>query len=59
MQINSQQANVAASPTEAVALKGNEFRIDAVPPGSALLVGDVVVFKLRGQLLCHAGQMYP
>ena len=47
MQINS-QANLAASPTEAVALKGNEFRIDAVPPGSALLVGDVAVFNVAG-----------
>ena len=48
MQINSQQANVAASPTEAVALKDNEFRIDAVPSGSALLVGDVAVFNVTG-----------
>ena len=48
MRINSQQANVAPSPTEAVALKDNEFRIDAVPSGSALLVGDVAVFNVTG-----------
>ena len=48
MQINSQQGDVAASSTESVALKGNQFRIDAVPPGSALLVGDVAAFKVAG-----------
>lgn len=34
MQTNSQQAKVATSPTEAVVLKHNQFRIDAVPPGT-------------------------
>jgi nitrite reductase/ring-hydroxylating ferredoxin subunit len=29
-------------------LKDNEFRISAVPPGSALLVGDVAVFNVDG-----------
>jgi nitrite reductase/ring-hydroxylating ferredoxin subunit len=29
-------------------LKDNEFRISAVPPGSALLVGDVAVFNIDG-----------
>jgi hypothetical protein len=45
IQINSQQANLAASATEAVTLKDNQFRIDALRPGSALLVGDVAVFN--------------
>ena len=48
MQINSQQASLAASPKEAVVPKDNQFRIDAVPPGSALLVGDVAVFNVTG-----------
>ena len=25
-----------------------QFRVDAVPPGSALLVGDVAVFNIAG-----------
>jgi nitrite reductase/ring-hydroxylating ferredoxin subunit len=29
-------------------LKNNQFRVDAVPPGSALLVGDVAVFNAAG-----------
>jgi nitrite reductase/ring-hydroxylating ferredoxin subunit len=29
-------------------LKANEFRISEVPPGSALLVGDVAVFNVEG-----------
>ena len=29
-------------------LKENEFRISEVPPGSALLVGDVAVFNVNG-----------
>ena len=29
-------------------LKENEFRISEVPPGSALLVGDVAVFSVKG-----------
>ena len=48
MQINSQQASLAASPKEAVVLKDNQFRIDTVPPGSALLVGGVAVFNVAG-----------
>lgn len=31
-----------------VVLKENEFRISEVPPGSALLVGDVAVFNVAG-----------
>ena len=29
-------------------LKENEFRLDEVPPGSVLLVGDVAVFNVEG-----------
>ena len=29
-------------------MAGNEFRISEVPPGSALLVGDVAVFNVAG-----------
>jgi hypothetical protein len=31
LQINSQQANLAGSPAQPVALKDKQFRIDAVP----------------------------
>lgn len=37
-----------------VALKENEFRISDVPPGSAVLVGDVAVFNVAGSF--HATQ---
>jgi hypothetical protein len=57
MQINSQQANLAVSPKEAVILKDNQFRIDAVPSGSALLVDDVAIFNVAGRSLCHAGHV--
>jgi nitrite reductase/ring-hydroxylating ferredoxin subunit len=30
-------------------LEGNEFRLSQVPPGSALLVGDVAVFNVDGR----------
>ncbi len=43
----SHQPATAAS-TSPVALKENEFRVSDVPPGSALLVGDVVVFNIAG-----------
>jgi nitrite reductase/ring-hydroxylating ferredoxin subunit len=48
MQINSQQTNLAGSPTQPVALKDKQFRIDALPPGSALLIGDMAVFNFAG-----------
>jgi nitrite reductase/ring-hydroxylating ferredoxin subunit len=48
MQINSQQADVAISPAKSEILKDNQFRTDAVPPGSALLVGDAAVFNVAG-----------
>jgi nitrite reductase/ring-hydroxylating ferredoxin subunit len=34
--------------TEPGILKENEFRLSDVPPGSAVLVGDVVVFNVDG-----------
>jgi len=42
------QANVAGSPAKSEILKDNQFRIEAVPPGSALLVGDAAVFNVAG-----------
>ena len=47
MQTNA-QANVADSPIQSEALKDNQFRVHAVPPGSALLVGEVAVFNVEG-----------
>ena len=47
MQTNT-QANAAGSPIQAEVRKDNQFRIDAVPPGSALLVGDAAVFNDAG-----------
>ena len=47
MQTNA-QANVANPHVESGALNDNQFRIDAVPPGSALLVGDTTVFNVAG-----------
>jgi nitrite reductase/ring-hydroxylating ferredoxin subunit len=38
----------AAVPIEPTPLKNNEFRVSDVPPGSALLVGDVAVFNVAG-----------
>lgn len=47
MQPNT-QANIADLPTQSEARKDNQFRIHAVPAGSALLVGDVAVFNVAG-----------
>lgn len=47
MQTNT-QANVADSPVKSEVLKDNQFRIDAVPSGSALLVGYAAVFNVGG-----------
>jgi len=47
MQTNT-QADVGNSPILSKVLKDNQFRIDAVPPGSALLVGDAAVFNVAG-----------
>jgi nitrite reductase/ring-hydroxylating ferredoxin subunit/uncharacterized protein YbjT (DUF2867 family) len=43
---SAQPAAVAS--TNPAALKENEFRVSDVPPGSALLVGDVAVFNIAG-----------
>ena len=43
------QANATDSPVKSEARKDNQFRIDAVPAGSALLVGDVAVFNVSGK----------
>jgi nitrite reductase/ring-hydroxylating ferredoxin subunit len=45
MHLNSQQA---VSPDKSQVLKENEFPVDAVPPSSALLVGDAAVFNVSG-----------
>jgi nitrite reductase/ring-hydroxylating ferredoxin subunit len=42
------QANVADSTIQSQALKDNQFRVAAVPPGSASLVGDAAVFNVAG-----------
>jgi nitrite reductase/ring-hydroxylating ferredoxin subunit len=48
MQTNSAQEGVG-SPTSSEGLKDNQFRADALPPGSALLVGNVAVFNVAGR----------
>ncbi len=48
MQTNSEQANIANSSSDSEVLKDNDFRTDAVPPGSARLVGNVAVFNVAG-----------
>ena len=48
MQTNSKQADVAMSPIKSEVLTENQFRINEVPPGSALLVGNVAVFNIAG-----------
>jgi nitrite reductase/ring-hydroxylating ferredoxin subunit len=45
MQMNT-QADMADSPTPSGTLKDNQFRVAAVPPGSALLVGDAALFNV-------------
>lgn len=48
MQTNSKQADVAMSPIKSEVLTENQFRINEVPPGSAVLVGNVTVFNVAG-----------
>src|SRR5262245_8650077 len=50
MQNDSQQTNTANSGSESESLKDNQFRTDAAPPGSALLVGTAAVFNVAGSL---------
>jgi nitrite reductase/ring-hydroxylating ferredoxin subunit len=42
------EASVASSPAKSEVLKDNQFRVDAVPAGSGLLVGDAAVFNVAG-----------
>src|SRR5260370_7971843 len=42
------EANVGSSPEKSAVRKDNQFRIDAVPAGSGLLVGDAAVFNVAG-----------
>ena len=46
--IADQHAQPAGPKSERAPLKENEFRINEVPPGSALLVGEVAVFNVTG-----------
>lgn len=48
MQINSPQAGAVDSSSQSEVLKDNQFRVNEVPPGSALLVGDAAVFNVAG-----------
>jgi len=48
MQTNT-QADAADSSTQSEARKARQFRLDAVPPGSTLLVGDAAVFNVDGR----------
>jgi nitrite reductase/ring-hydroxylating ferredoxin subunit len=42
------EANVASPPAKSEVLTDNQFRVDAAPAGSGLLVGDAAVFKVAG-----------
>jgi nitrite reductase/ring-hydroxylating ferredoxin subunit len=48
MQADPPQTHSADSSAQSDVLKDNQFRVDAVPPGSALLVGDTAVFDVAG-----------
>lgn len=48
MQINT-QTDAKDTPNRSKSLRSGEFRIDAVKPGKALLVGDAVVFNVLGR----------
>ncbi len=43
------QAPAVAAVSAAAPLEANEFRVSEVPPGSALLVGDMAVFNVDGR----------
>ena len=47
MQTNA-QVNVADTSIHSEVLKDGQFRVSEVPPGSAVLVGDVAVFNVAG-----------
>ena len=46
---NDTQTNIENPPTQSEVLKENQFRVDAVAPGSVLLVGDAAVFNVAGR----------
>src|SRR5690242_10826853 len=48
MQTNTQTRD-GSTPTREEALRADEFRIDAVKPGTALLVGGAAVFHVAGR----------
>lgn len=48
MQIDSKRAGAADSSTRSKALRDDQFCVNEVPPGSALLVGDAAVFNVGG-----------
>jgi len=48
MQTNSPQTHSVDSSVQSDVLKDNQFRVDAVQPGSALWVGDMTVFDVAG-----------
>src|SRR5216684_2038070 len=50
----SQQRSLAL--VRPMPLKENEFRVSDVPPGSALLVGDVAVFNIAGSFCATQGK---
>ena len=53
-----QPATVAGAGSERAPLKENEFRISEVPPGSVVLVGDVVVFNVDGGFCATQARCY-
>jgi nitrite reductase/ring-hydroxylating ferredoxin subunit len=48
MEVNSPQADGADSSVESEGLGNNQFLVNKVPPGRALLVGDAAVFNVAG-----------
>jgi nitrite reductase/ring-hydroxylating ferredoxin subunit len=48
MHINSRRADVTGSSIESETRRDNQFRVSAVSPGSALLVGNIAVFNVAG-----------
>jgi nitrite reductase/ring-hydroxylating ferredoxin subunit len=48
VQAKSKPTEAAASSVQTEVLQDNQFRIDAVPPGSARLVGNAAVFNVAG-----------
>jgi nitrite reductase/ring-hydroxylating ferredoxin subunit len=50
MQTNSSEAGAVDSSVQSEVLEDNQFRVNEVPPGSALLVGDAAVFNVSSHL---------